>query len=353
MTNWPVGFYVSVLSATWFAAGGATSRGVASPRRRRPGLRVHEWRCLTSCRDARRLRAAGRLRFSSTGHVRHLAVSGGADSLGLLLLALAAGLRVEVHHVDHHARATSGEDARFVEELSPDLGRGVVVHDVAVPAGSNFEARARAERRRVLPEGVLTGHTMDDLVETVLVNMMRGAGLDGLSPMVNDPTKPSARSATSRRVATSSRGRGTTARHDESNDDLAFRRNRVRHQVLPLMCEVAERDVVPVIARQAAVLYEERAWLEALSVDDVGLELTDVDCRQLREWPRARLRRWLRLQLFVIDDVKERPSAERGRDRSGAWRWSTVTWSLRSWSGGRRLSRDAISASPSKTAPLR
>ena len=119
-----------------------------------------------------------------------LAVSGGPDSLGLLLLALAAGLRVEVHHVDHHARATSGEDARFVEELCRTLGVAYVGHDVAVPAGSNFEARARAERRRVLPEGVLTGHTMDDLVETVLLNMMRGAGVDGLSPMVNDPTKP-------------------------------------------------------------------------------------------------------------------------------------------------------------------
>ena len=86
---------------------------------------------------------------------------------------------------------------------------------------------------------------MDDLAETVLLNMMRGAGVDGLSPMVDDPTKPLRdlrRSEVHDFVAAS----GYVARHDESNDDLAFRRNRVRHQLLPLMCDVAERDVVPV-----------------------------------------------------------------------------------------------------------
>jgi tRNA(Ile)-lysidine synthase len=266
-----------------------------------------------------------------------LAVSGGPDSLGLLLLALAAGLRVAVHHVDHHARATSGDDARFVEELCQTLGVPCIVHDVEVPSGANFEARARAERRRVLPDGALTGHTMDDLVETVLLNMMRGAGLDGLSPMVNDPTKP-LRDLRRSDVHDFAKASGHVARHDESNDNMAYRRNRVRHQLLPLMCEVAERDVVPVIARQAAVLYEERSWLETLSVDDVALELSDADCRQLREWPRARLRRWLRLQLFAIDDVNERhpPSAAEVDRAVAVVVGEAVATEL---SGGRRLAR--------------
>ena len=266
-----------------------------------------------------------------------LAVSGGPDSLGLLLLALAAGLHVEVHHVDHHARATSGDDARFVEELCRALGVSYVVHEVEVPTGANFEARARAERRRVLPDGALTGHTMDDLVETVLLNMMRGAGVDGLSPMVNDPTKPF-RDLRRRDVHSFVEASGYRARHDESNDDLTYRRNRVRHQLLPLMCDVAERDVVPVIARQAAVLYEERSWLEALSVNDVALELTDADCRNLREWPRARLRRWLRLQLFAIDDVNERhPPSAAEVDRAVAVVVGEVV--ATELSGGRRLAR--------------
>jgi tRNA(Ile)-lysidine synthase len=266
-----------------------------------------------------------------------LAVSGGPDSLGLLLLALAVGLRVAVHHVDHRARATSGDDARFVEELCQTLGVPCIVHDVEVPSGANFEARARAERRRVLPDGALTGHTMDDLVETVLLNMMRGAGLDGLSPMVNDPTKP-LRDLRRSDVHDFVEASGHVARHDESNDNMAYRRNRVRHQLLPLMCEVAERDVVPVIARQAAVLYEERSWLETLSVDDVALELSDADCRQLREWPRARLRRWLRLQLFAIDDVNERhpPSAAEVDRAVAVVVGEAVATEL---SGGRRLAR--------------
>jgi tRNA(Ile)-lysidine synthase len=266
-----------------------------------------------------------------------LAVSGGPDSLGLLLLALASDLRAEVHHVDHHARPASSDDVAFVRELCATLGVSCVVHDVVVEPGPNFEARARAERRRVLPEGVLTGHTMDDLAETVLLNMLRGAGVDGLSPMVNDPTKP-LRNIRRNDLHAFVKASGVTALHDESNDDLAHRRNRVRHQLLPLMCEVAERDVVPILARQATVLFEERAWLEALSENDVALELDEVDCRELGRWPRARLRRWLRVKLFVLDEVNERhpPSAAEVERAMSVVLGAAVATEL---SGGRRLSR--------------
>jgi tRNA(Ile)-lysidine synthase len=255
----------------------------------------------------------------------------------MLLLALDAGLQVEVHHVDHHARAMSGDDAAFVRDTCKSLGVPCVVHDVVVDAGPNFEARARAERRRVLPEGTLTGHTMDDLAETVLLNMMRGAGVDGLSPMVSDPTKP-LRNIRRSDLHAFVNAFGLIARHDESNDDLAYRRNRVRHQLLPLMCEVFERDVVPILARQATVLFEERAWLEALSENDVALELDEADCRELSRWPRARLRRWLRVKLFVLDDVDERhpPSAAEVDRAIAVVLGEAVATEL---SGGRRLAR--------------
>lgn len=266
-----------------------------------------------------------------------LAVSGGADSVGLLLLALEGGLDVRVHHVNHHARATSGDDAQLVRALSDQLGVACFVHDVHVEPGGNFEARARAERRRVLPEGSFTGHTMDDLAETVLLNMLRGAGVDGLSPMVNDPTKP-LRALRRRDVYDYVVLANVQPLHDATNDDLNFRRNRVRHQLIPLMCDVAERDVVPLLARQANVLYEERAWLDDLGVDDAKADLDEVDCRQLRVWPRARLRRWLRAKLFVIDEVGERhpPSAAEVDRAIRVVVGDVVATEL---SGGRRLAR--------------
>ncbi len=276
-------------------------------------------------------------RFAPPGTHADLAVSGGSDSLGLLLLALDAQLDVHVHHVDHHARANSSADAQYVVEVANALGVPVSVHDVLVEAGPNFEARARAERRRVLPEGTLTGHTMDDLAETVLLNMLRGAGVDGLSPLVNDSTKPLLglrRTALAEYVA----ARGLVARVDESNDDLAYRRNRVRHQLLPLLNDVAERDVVPLLARQAEVLSDDREWLGELLKDDLARNIADVDCRELRDWPRARLRRWLRAKLARRDDLGERhpPSSAEIERALRVIDGEVVAVELE---GGRRLSR--------------
>jgi tRNA(Ile)-lysidine synthase len=134
--------------------------------------------------------------------------------------------------------------------------------------------------------------------------MLRGAGIDGLSPMVNDATKP-LRGVRRQDLHEFIEESNLTALHDETNDELIFRRNRVRHQLLPLMCDVAERDVVPLLARQADVLFEERAWLDELSRADADLTLSDADCRTLRAWPRARLRRWLRANLSAVDETND------------------------------------------------
>jgi tRNA(Ile)-lysidine synthase len=266
-----------------------------------------------------------------------LAVSGGPDSLGLLLLALEAGLVVRVHHVDHHARPTSGVDAQYVLEICEGLEVEFIGHDVVVEAGSNFESRARAARRAAMPSGVLTGHTMDDLAETVLLNMLRGAGLDGLSPMVNDATKPL---RDLRRTALHAYVEASpyAALHDETNDSPAFRRNRVRHELMAMLDDVAGRDVVPILARQAALVYDERTWLDELARDDRAVTLEDADCRVLRAWPRARLRRWLRVQLRAPDegDGTHPPSADEVERAIVVVDGDAVATEL---SGGRRLSR--------------
>jgi tRNA(Ile)-lysidine synthase len=266
-----------------------------------------------------------------------LAVSGGPDSLGLLLLALAAGLHVSVHHVNHHTRPLSDDDALYVASLCTSLGVSFVGHDVEIAPGGNFEARARAARRATLPAGVLTGHTMDDLAETVLLNMMRGAGADGLSPMVEDPTKPL---RDVRRLALHDYvdASGYTALHDETNDSPDFRRNRVRHELIAVMNDVADRDVVPVLARQAKLMYDERVWLDQLARGDDALPLDEADCRVVRTWPLARQRRWLREQLRRADegDGTHPPMADEVERALCVVAGTVVATEL---SGGRRLSR--------------
>lgn len=275
--------------------------------------------------------------FPDPGAPVDVAVSGGPDSLGLLLLALEAGLRVTVHHVDHHARPRSGEDALNVEGICRTLQIPFERHDVVVEPGANFEARARSARRSAMPAGVLTGHTMDDLVETVLLNMLRGAGLDGLSPMVNDPTKPlrDVRRASLHTFVASS---PFVAVRDETNESPDFRRNRVRHELMGLLDDIAGRDVVPVLARQAALVYDERTWLDDLARDDRAVSLDEADCRELRTWPRARIRRWLRAQLRTADegDGSHPPSADEVERAIEVVRGGVVATEL---SGGRRLSR--------------
>ncbi|MBW4029199.1 MAG: tRNA lysidine(34) synthetase TilS [Acidobacteria bacterium] len=277
--------------------------------------------------------------FPAPGTRVDLAVSGGPDSLGLLVLALEAHLVVTVHHVDHHVRPTSGDDANYVREVCRRFAVDCVVHDVRLEGGANFEARARAARRRVVPRGALTGHTMDDLAETVLLNMMRGAGLAGLSPMVDDATKP-LRHLRRLHVHSHVVGAGLAARHDETNDSDRFRRNRVRHELLALMNDVAQRDVVPVLARQAHVLFEERAWLEELAREDLARDLGAVDCRELRTWAPARLTRWLRARLATRTAHGEfyPPSAREVARALAVVRGDVVACEL---TGGRRLARRA------------
>jgi tRNA(Ile)-lysidine synthase len=86
---------------------------------------------------------------------------------------------------------------------------------------------------------------------------------------------------------------GFVAVRDPSNSDLRFRRNRVRHQLVPVLESVAERDVVPILARQAALLADDAAYLDAAAA-----EIDPTDVRALAVAPRAlarrALRRWLR-----------------------------------------------------------
>ncbi|MDQ3145596.1 MAG: tRNA(Ile)-lysidine synthetase, partial [Actinomycetota bacterium] len=117
-------------------------------------------------------------------------VSGGADSLALLVLSVEAGCEVTAVHVDHGLRPGSGDEAGVVAEAAARWGAAFRAESTVVEPGPNLEARAREARRSALGDGAMTGHTLDDQAETVLLNLLRGAGADGLAAMAPGPGKP-------------------------------------------------------------------------------------------------------------------------------------------------------------------
>ena len=220
------------------------------------------------------------------------AVSGGADSLALLVLAVEAGLDVTAVHVDHGLRPGSATEADVVRDAATRYGAAFVGARVDVAPGPNVEARARAARYATLPPGALTGHTADDQAETVLLNLLRGAAIDGLAGIRAGPTKPllALRRHETRALCDEV---GLAPVDDPSNADLSLRRNRVRHELLPLLDAIGERDVVAVVARQAHLLAADADLLDELAG---GIDPTDARVLASAPAPLARraVRRWLR-----------------------------------------------------------
>lgn len=221
-----------------------------------------------------------------------VAVSGGADSLALLVLACATGRPVTAIHVDHGLRPGSAGEADVVAAAAAALGAAFRAERVDLEEGPNLEARARAARRAVLPPEACTGHTLDDRAETVLVNLLRGAGATGLGSLRPGPTHPI---LGLRRAETAAlcAAEGLTPVVDASNADPRFWRNRIRHEVLPLLAAIAERDPVPVLARQAELLADDADLIAGLAA-----EIDPTDARSLAAAPvplaRAAVRAWLR-----------------------------------------------------------
>ena len=232
--------------------------------------------------------------FPAPGTEVTCAVSGGADSMALLALATAAGLTVTAVHVDHCLRPGSAEEADVVAAAARRFGAVFRAETVRVGDGPNLEARARVARYSVLPAGVLTGHTADDQAETVLVNLLRGAGIDGLAGIRADERRPLLGVRRADTVALCA-DLGIEPVTDPSNDDPRFVRNRVRHELLPLMSAIAGRDVVPLLARQAGLL---RAEADLLDVLAAGIDETDARAVAAAPLPLARRA----LRSFLRDD---------------------------------------------------
>lgn len=233
-----------------------------------------------------------RCTFHPAGQAVSCAVSGGADSLALLVLARNAGLRVTAIHVDHGLRGGSGGEAELVRSAAQRFGADFEARTLQVPPGPNLEARARRARYQVLPEDVLTGHTAEDRAETMLLNLLRGSGRTGLATLAPSKRRPLLGLRRQETVALCDLV-GLVPFQDPTNTEPRFRRNRVRAELLPLMSDIAERDVVGLLTRFGDHLVELEELLDALAA---GIDPSSVAA--LRDahpaLARAALRSWLR-----------------------------------------------------------
>lgn len=272
-----------------------------------------------------------RLKLPLSDAVAVVGVSGGADSVALLLAldelikANKLNIRIVVAHLDHRLRKESGDDARWVKEMATRLGHEALIKRVPVKSlarrsGDNLEQAARLARYKWFAEVaqkrdanlVLTAHTMDDQAETVLLNLLRGSGTDGMSGM--EPVRPLnvagkkmlARPllawAHRRETEGFCRARGIDFRHDAMNEDEAFARVRVRRQLLPMLRSFNPR-ITEALGRTAELLRDDSRALDSAAQRLLELSTDNRAKRhQLRtdliaDVPPALRRRALRLWL--------------------------------------------------------
>ncbi len=263
-------------------------------------------------------------------------VSGGRDSVALLHALLAQGYRkLLVCHLDHGLRGRAAKaDASFVVRLAErnqllcEIGSTDVrelarreklsIETAARAARYAFFARVAARRRC---HTIFLGHHADDLVETFLINLFRGAGAAGLASLrevsnhrfgerefiILRPMLGVWRNEIDRYCQSNE----LKYREDKTNLELGPLRNRVRHRLLPYLAKIFGRDIRQNIWRAAAIAAEENAWMNSLIP---GFE-AELSVERLRTQSVAAQRRalhiWLR-QHEVVDigfDLIERVRA--------------------------------------------
>jgi len=200
-------------------------------------------------------------------------------------------LHVTAVHVDHGLRPGSAAEAEVVRATAQRFGAAFRSVRVDLADGPNLEERAREARLAVLPPDSMTGHTADDQAETVLVNLLRGAGTRGLSAMRPGHRRPllALRRADTVALCTAF---DVLLVHDPSNLDPRHLRNRVRHELLPLMADLAQRDVAALLARQADLARDESDLIDGLAA---AIDPTDAKALTAASPSLARraVRRWL------------------------------------------------------------
>lgn len=250
-----------------------------------------------------------------------IGVSGGRDSVALLHSLINAGYKkLIVCHLNHQLRGQSSDaDARFVEKLAAkyqtDFEIGSAnVHALAKKQKMSIETAAREARytffaqtaRRRCCKTIFLAHQADDLVETFVFNLIRGAGLTGLSAMrevstryVQDIELVIVRPLLSiwrKDIDNYVRKHRLKFREDASNKNLAPMRNRIRNRVIPYLEKTLGRNIRRNIWRTAMIAADEEKWIETnlpgptnavLSVTALGVMPIALQRRAILKWLRA------------------------------------------------------------------
>jgi tRNA(Ile)-lysidine synthase len=252
-----------------------------------------------------------------------VALSGGPDSVGLLHLLSILAARGELTvagaaHLNHGLREAADEDERFCRERAAELGIPVCVERADVRAlatdwHTSLEDAGRRARYAFLERAaaelsataIATGHTLDDQAETFLLQLIRGAGprgLSGIGPavgLVKRPLLEIRREEIREWLA----AEGIAFREDESNRNVAFTRNRVRHVLLPLLERDFSPGIVEVLARESAIAREDEAYLQSAAIElarSVVLaseDIIEIDASALRSLHPAVASRVVRIAL--------------------------------------------------------
>jgi tRNA(Ile)-lysidine synthase len=264
------------------------------------------------------------LRQFPPGRPYLVGVSGGRDSVALLHQLVDSGYRrLVVCHLDHQLRGrASAADATFVERLAARLHCPFELDQIDVGAlaraskqsvetagrMARYEFFARVARRRRC-KTIFLGHHADDLVETFLMNLFRGAGPAGFGGMREISSRHVSRTELKivrpllgvwrQEIDQYVKARRLKYREDSSNESLGPVRNRVRRRLIPYVEKQLGRKVRLTLWRAALIAADEAEWLEGL-VDPKHFESEQLSVDHLRAQPRAlqrrTIQRWLQSQ---------------------------------------------------------
>lgn len=182
-----------------------------------------------------------------------VAVSGGVDSAVLLEMLVDSRIAdLVVAHVDHGIRDDSGQDAELVKQMSEKYGLQYEITELHLGA-SVSEQKAREKRYAWLDSlrekynatAVATAHHQDDLLETIVLNIQRGTGWRGICSLRETPTRKRPMLILSKAsIVSYAIERGLEWREDSTNDDLRYRRNYIRHGIMPRLTADSRRDLI-------------------------------------------------------------------------------------------------------------